>query len=294
MRIPLPSKVTDVLALTTSVLAKHVADGANSPLINFVDTNALSAKLPIAQAAEAQRASLFVQAKQHTEARDRALGLHPTQTSATPNTALFEVHKTLSIVQGAFRDSYNTWGLWGFDVKTSSRIVWKSAAGKIVKAGTAGAIAHHTKPAPRVAIPENALELITLGKAIVAKHIADGANSPLTNFVDTATLAAKLQTAETEHLLSLQVHRDAETARAKRDIAIWGSDTTHTATVAGSIIRELTKAQKGLSVIFSDDLHRLGDWGFTVNAAASHTTPATPPTPTPPNGGGGNNPNNPN
>ena len=290
----MPKNVADIMFLTTSVLSKHVADGATSPLPNFADMNALAAKLQIAQTSEAQRLALFAQAKHHTEARDVALGKYSSATPAAQGTVLFEVRHALAVLKGAYPISPTSWALWGFDVVTSSRTVWKNAAGNIVPSGTAGATAHSTKHVAKVVLPKKDLTLIALAKAIIAKHIADGANSPLTNFVDTATLQAKLQIAESENILSLQLHRDAETARSLRDVAIWGDADAQTTKVAGSIMHELTNAAQGLAVIYKTNLHLLGAWGFTVNAATSPTTPATPPTPTPPSGGGGNNPNNPN
>ena len=290
MKIPLPQDVPNILTLANAVLVKHVADGANSVLPTFVDTAILDAQYHVAQTKQAQHESLFAQAKQHTEARDLAFGRHSSQSAGLSGTMLSYITQTLGILKAAHPDTPNAWSAWGFKVQTSARTIWMDATGKKVKKGTAGATEHHTKPAPRVLIPNNASEFIALANAIIAKHIADGAASPLANFVDMATLEAKTQAATTDHALSVQLHRDAEKACEDRDRAIWGTPKHRKNNVVGSLMHELSRAKNGLSAVFVNNLHRLGDWGFTVNA----TTPTTtPPTPTPPNGGGGNNPSNP-
>ena len=275
MYIRLPRSNAELFQLAENVLAKHTADGINSPLTPFVDMVALSARLNLARMMQAQHAALFVQAKQETETRNAMLGKGASDTTTTAGTLLYEVYKALNIVQAIYRHSPSNWGSWGFDVRTSPYRIWKNAANKRLQKHTTGAVAYTVKSSRRVRIPQKPLYLIKLAKAIVAKHLADGANSPLTGIVDTALLATNAQSAETAHHNSIQLHRAATTARAARDIAIWGHNTQQTTHISGSLTSELTKAKNVLMVVHRDNLHKLGDWGFTVRATARHSSKNT-------------------
>ena len=290
MRIPLPKTTLEILTLTNLVLVKHTADGANSPLTNIVDMANLSAQHLVAQTMYDRRKLLAAQAKQHNEARDNALGKSNLMPAGVPDTVLFLIHKTLNIVKAAHLNEPNLWASWGFDVQTSSYIIWKDANGVRVPKTAAGATPHSSKPAARVKIPTGTTELIALANGIVAKHAADGAASPLNNVVDVVLLANKAQFAQSEDALATQLQNDSETAREARDIAIWGDSLTHTTKIVGSIMHDLTRVQKTLLAIYPSTPHRLGDWGFTVNAPA-HKKPKT--TPTPPPNTPPNNPGNP-
>lgn len=127
---------------------------------------------------------------------------------------------------------------------------------------------------PRIIIPNNKAEKIKLAKAIVAKHKADGASSPLAS-INIADLEIKATTAAEKLELSDKLHRDAETATQECDSSLGKNYST-----PGSVNFYLASVRDLLSGVHKSHEQKLGDWGFEVtqsNKAAAPKTPATKP-----------------
>lgn len=126
----------------------------------------------------------------------------------------------------------------------------------------------------RVKIPKNKDAAIKLAKAILAKHQADGAASPLAA-LNIQDMTAKTGTADTQNQLSAKLYRDAETATQNCDNAMGADYTT-----PGTVNCYLTAARDILAGINKGNEQKLGDWGFEVDQSPAATTAkATKPTP---------------
>ena len=123
----------------------------------------------------------------------------------------------------------------------------------------------------RVNIPANADKLIQLSQAVLAKHVAMGAASPLGG-LKIAEWTANTATADTENKKAAQLRRDAEKATQNRDNAM--SDNTDPLGVEFNV----KSARDILMALHKGNEQVLGDWGFDVDTSARPAGP-TPPTP---------------
>jgi len=111
----------------------------------------------------------------------------------------------------------------------------------------------------RVRIPKNPEELLKLATTINKKHIEDGVNSPLKSMVDYKweTEAPKLALAQAKHDEAEDYKKKMETAYRERDVIM--SKTT-------SIVRSSRDVLAGIN---PDNMKRLGEWGFKVEASVA-------------------------
>ncbi len=107
----------------------------------------------------------------------------------------------------------------------------------------------------RVKIPTNPEDLLKLGKSIYDKHKADATTSPLNTLTDFKwdDEGPKLALAEAKHNEAEELKKKMEAAYKQRDLLM--ANTT-------AIIRA---SRDVLSGINSQNMKRLGDWGFTVD-----------------------------
>jgi hypothetical protein len=115
----------------------------------------------------------------------------------------------------------------------------------------------------RVIIPKNKALAIKLAQAILVKHQADGAASPLAP-LNIADMTGKTSTADTQNQLAAKLYRDAETATQNSDLAL-GSDYT----TPGRVNYYLAAARDILLGIYKGNEQKLGDWGFEVDQSTS-------------------------
>jgi enamine deaminase RidA (YjgF/YER057c/UK114 family) len=116
----------------------------------------------------------------------------------------------------------------------------------------------------RINIPGNPGLHIKLAKAILAKHTALGAASPLNGIEGIASLAAQVNAADTNNKLAEDLYKQAETATEARDKALGP-----TADTPGCVRFFVTSARDVLAGLNKGSEHKLGEWGFEVNAPAS-------------------------
>lgn len=138
----------------------------------------------------------------------------------------------------------------------------------------------------KVVIPENAEELIDLSKLIYQKHVLDAGTGPL-NGLNMTDFDMKTQSANTFHLQSEQLHRDAVTATQNRDLAL-GLSEGQTSMQPGTVDFYVRSIVDVLLGHFRGNEQKLGDYGFTVVEGTASTkskpaepTPAPGPTPGP-------------
>ena len=115
----------------------------------------------------------------------------------------------------------------------------------------------------RVKIPKNKALAIALAQAVLAKHKADGAASPLST-LNIADMTDKTGTADTQNQLSQKLYRDAETATQNSDIAL-GLDYT----TPGTVNYYLAATRDLLLGIYKGNEQKLGDWGFEVDQSTA-------------------------
>ena len=104
----------------------------------------------------------------------------------------------------------------------------------------------------RVNIPANADKLILLSQAVLAKHVALGAASPLGG-LKIAEWTPSTATADTENKKAAQMRRDAEKATQNRDNAI--SDNTDPVGVEFNV----KSARDILMALYKGNEQKLGD-----------------------------------
>lgn len=126
------------------------------------------------------------------------------------------------------------------------------------------------KPALRITIPTNPDDLIDLAKAILAKHAADGDESPLNNLPNQSQVSNKLALADDRNKASKEFYRQAEKATQDRDLCLGISGTL----TPGTIRHFVTASRDILTGIHKGNEQSLGAWGFEV--ATSPKAPKQP------------------
>ena len=117
----------------------------------------------------------------------------------------------------------------------------------------------------RVEIPQNPKELLTLAGSIYEKHQKDGASSPLLLIADYSwnTEGPKLVQAQAKHDEAEKYKKLMETAYRERDFLM--TDTTN-------IVRATRDILTGIN---RENMKRLGEWGFSVEASAAAKSKTT-------------------
>ena len=118
----------------------------------------------------------------------------------------------------------------------------------------------------RVNVPTNPDDLIALAQAIVTKHKADGAGSPLAA-LNMTEMGTKTIAADTQNQSAAQLYRDAEKATQDRDLALGSGNP-----VKESVLNYVRSVRDILSGINKGNEQALGDWGFEVDQS---TAPAS-------------------
>jgi hypothetical protein len=117
----------------------------------------------------------------------------------------------------------------------------------------------------RVEIPKNPKDLLSLATSVFTKHTSDGDSSPLLLLKDFSWTieGPKLVTAEAKHQEAEKYKKLMETAYRERDLIM--ADTANIVRASRDI----------LSGINRENMKRLGDWGFTVEASAASKSKPT-------------------
>jgi len=238
-RVNIPLEPPALTELAEAIIAKHVADGAASPL-NLLDMTDMADKTTFAKARHEEAEQMEKDKEKAYETRDLALGINEDQDSFTPGTVNYYVKSVRDVLLGANKGREQNLGDWGYSID-------------------------RPKGAIRVVIPRNVPELLSLAKNIKKKHDADGAGSPL-NSLNMADFDAKLTTATDQHALGEKLGRDKEKTIQNRDKAL-GTAKGQLVTTPGTVLFYVTSARDILLGVKKGNEQTLGDWGFTVDTS---------------------------
>jgi len=123
----------------------------------------------------------------------------------------------------------------------------------------------------RTPIPKHPEGLIALGKAISAKHIADGANSVLKDVEGIDDLGTLATDANTNHKAGKDFLFQAETANQAREIALGQKGKLR----SGTVRHVVAASRLVLLGKYKGQEHKLSGWGFGVVDATSTTSNPT-------------------
>jgi len=139
---------------------------------------------------------------------------------------------------------------------------------------------HHimARKTVRVDIPSNSPDdFIKLGRDIHAKHVADGASSPL-NTDKMLALKAALDLAEPKNVQAKQLDAQAQTLRQARDTSMGTADGQNAQT-PGTGLNLVSNARDQLLLTFEGNEESLSQWGFNVVIGTAKSPTKPPPTP---------------
>jgi len=239
--VTIPENPQELGGLSQRVLDKHALDGAGS-VLTPMDMADMQAKTTLAKIRDTAAAQLSRDKETAFETRDLALGIE----NNNPDTVDFYVKSARDILLGFNKGKEQKLGDHGFNVNMSSGNV-------------------------SVEIPTDAPGLIALADLIIAKHVLDGAASPISglNMVD---FTAKNGTAKAQHKLATQLNRDKEKATGERDHALGIAEGQTTKTPA-TVKFYVTSARDVLLGLNKGKEFNLGDWGYDVQFSSGAGAP---------------------
>lgn len=242
-RVVIPTKPDDILTLSNNIIAKHTTDGATSPL-QLIDMDDFAAKVAAVTPIHLRVEELRRQSEIATEQRNLLLGIQRGQTLKTPGTLYFYVGAIRTMLQGLYYGQARKLGDWGFTVDSGGQ----AFQGK-------------------VQLRRNADFLLKLCGLILAKHTADGVDSPLQAF-DITDMGDKYTQAQSLHDQALQIRRDVEKNAEQRN-QIMGIAPKQSRRAKGLLLFYIASARTVLAGIYTGNEQTLGDWGFEVNTTVS-------------------------
>jgi len=237
--ITIPRNPQELGGLSQRILDKHVLDGAGS-VLNPLDMADMQAKTTLAKIRDAAGAQLERDKETAFQTRDLALGI------GEMDTVDYFVKSSRDVLLGINQGKEQKLGDHGFNVNASSGNV-------------------------SVEIPTDAPGLIALAALIIAKHVLDGAASPLAG-LDMVMFTSKNATAKAQHTLATQLNRDKEKANAERDHAL-GIAEGQTTKTTGTVKFYVTSARNVLLGLNRGKEYNLGDWGYDVQFSSGAGAP---------------------
>ncbi len=241
-RVVMPRKASELLILSTTILAKHKEDGASSPL-QLIDMSDFEAKIVFLTSLHAQVEALRRESESTTEQRNLTLGIKKGQTSKTEGTVYYYITAVCKLLTGLYYERKRKLGDWGFEVANSSQVNRQ-----------------------RVPIRRTPDGLVQLGELILAKHAADGSSSPL-HLLQIGDMIDKVTRAKALQIKALQQRRDIEKFTETRDQQI-GIAPKQSRRSTGTLLYYIVSVRHILSGIHLGREQRLGDWGFEVNTSS--------------------------
>ena len=128
----------------------------------------------------------------------------------------------------------------------------------------------------RVPIPIGKVkEMIILLKAIVAKNIDMGVETPINN-VDMALFNAKMEDAEKLRAESASLRAQSENKMEQAN-TIMGTEHGQNIRTLGTLYNDVMKIRDLLLVVYSGNEEQLSEWGFNVVVSSSTSHPVIPP-----------------
>jgi len=130
----------------------------------------------------------------------------------------------------------------------------------------------------RVKVPRNAAKLIELAMNILKKEAGSPAGSKASELlagINMKDFEGKTSASDTEHTRALQLKKDSETSVDVRNHTL-GIAKDQLSTTDGTVYFYAKAIRDVLLGIYKGQEHKLGDWGFEVDASPkrSSTAPA--------------------
>jgi len=239
VKVVIPSNVLKLTELGGMIVSKNQQEGVNSP-IKGVDMVKMEEVLQIAKTQMLLANKLQLNAQTATQKRNIALGMGQKQATIIEDSVIYFITSIRDFLKGQFRGEEQKLGDWGFLVNQNK------------------------KGGVRIVIPyRKVLELIALGKQIVAKHNTDGAQSKINQF-GMARLIELLEIAEQQHALSKELMSKKEIAVQDRNIAL-GLGRKKDSSKKGTLRFYIISVRDTLLGLNRQETKNLGEWGFEVN-----------------------------
>jgi len=229
------------LPLCEQISTKHSNDGANSKL-NNIDMTDFETKRVDAAAKWALGKSLDGEAQSLTGKAYKKLGMYLGQKATDKGTVRYYVSSAVKTLKRVNRENPEEMENWGLNVVVTSK------QGHVYV---------------RVEIPNGKPDaLITLAQSIYAKHVAEGANSPLdaTEMTDMDSLT----TEAAADLTSARTKTGASQATYEAAYNIMGFGAGQNSRTTGTLHWYLIEIRDTLLDVFDDNPEELNKWGFRV------------------------------
>ena len=236
-RVKLTPNADYLMPLVVSILSKHNADGANSPL-QHLPMAALQSKADAAGAKHAVMLQLKRDSELVTEKRNLLIGYDAASrgfNSKIEGTLLFYIASVRDVLIGTYRENPRKLGEWGFTVDKQNKVV----------------------------MPRNADKMVALSELILQRHDSEGAGSvlsilPMAAFQEKATEVQGLQAD------ALRLRRESEIPTEERN-RLLGTAKGQSTKTAGTVLYMICSVRDTLLGRYRGLEQQLGDWGFTVD-----------------------------
>lgn len=235
-RVEIPLKPIELVELSERIIAKHKLDGESS-LLQVFDMDEAEAITTLARSKHENGAQLNRDKELAFELRDNALGFFSKGARAVEGTVLYYLIACKKVLLGFYKGREQTLGEYGYEITERK--------GNI-----------------SVVIPLRVVDMIDLAFLILAKHEAEGAESPLKG-LNMADFKAKTEIAIEQNKLANKLNRDKEAANAERD-RVMGIRKYQSLKTPGTVRFYVISIRDLLLGIFKSTESELGDWGFNV------------------------------
>lgn len=236
-RVKLTPNADYLMPLVVSILEKHTADGANSPLLHL-PMAVLQSKADAAGAKHTEMLQKKRDSELATEKRNLLIGYNPTVrafSTQIEDTLLFYIASVRDVLIGRYRENPRKLGDWGFTVDKQNKVV----------------------------MPRNADKMVTLSELILQRHNSDGATSVLA-ILPMAAFQAKATEVQGLQADALRLRRESEIPTEERNHLL-GTAKGQSTKTAGTVLYMICSVRDTLLGIHRGSEQKLGDWGFTVD-----------------------------
>ncbi len=241
--VPIRS-VDQLLDLSQTILNRHAALGASSPLSGQLDTAALSDLLNRARTARNEAVAAHAIKQALYEKASIIIGSGKGQTAQTPDTLRWHIGQVCSFLKFRYKGNEEQAGLWGFQVTVGS-----TQGRRNVRFHLPGA---------------SSPNLMLLAGTIIAKHLQDGAGSiltpPLLNMA--AMQAAYAEAAQ----LRTEAESNEQVAQASNELArnLCGFGVGQTSLTPDTLYNYAVQVRDLLLTVYSGNEEQLQLWGYRV------------------------------
>jgi hypothetical protein len=236
-RVVIPTGAEKLTTMAERIIVKHEAEGVNSPL-NLINMSEMKDLTLLARAKDSEAITLTADKEIAFQQRDNTIGL-----GGEEKTVIYYVKSSRDILMGYYKGSETMLGDHGFEIRQKKGHI-------------------------KVGIPSNVGKIIELAGLILAKHAADGANSPIKG-LDIADFTDKYNYALAQHELATKLNRDKIACFAERN-RLLGIGTKQLTTTRGTVRFYMTSARDILLGLYKGSEVELDLWGFNYHDRKRH------------------------